>query len=394
MGRTRLTNGQKVKIIADYEIRFANGESKKKIAARHGIQTKQLRDWVKKKAKLASTLTKKKSINRGKQSALKPYEDEIMGWAFDQRDRGNPMSYGLIVIKAGQVYPQFRNQSSSSQWNMVRRLCIRNQFVIRKTTHVAQERSTAMEEEAQEWQANARLVLQAPNVDQKYVGNMDQVPLPHSLLPGQTLNMRGAGTVAVKSRGNPKNRSTLSLGVLANGDKLKPQLIFKGEAKGTIATRELPTFPTKNKVLLCCQPNAWQDQSNLNQWIDNIWAPHIAERPANVEPILFLDHFKCHISDQTKAKLESLGTKLVVIPAGCTFTCQPIDVGIGKPIKDRMRAKWISWVQELEDFDTSKIQARRQQIAQWLDESWEELPANIVRNSWRKTGFSYFLNEE
>jgi len=103
MGRSRLTNGQKVKIIADFETRFANGESKRKIAASHGIQPKQLRDWVKKKTKLASALTKKKSISRGGKSRLKPFEDEIMGWAFDQRDRGNPVSYGLICIKAGQV---------------------------------------------------------------------------------------------------------------------------------------------------------------------------------------------------------------------------------------------------------------------------------------------------
>jgi hypothetical protein len=115
--------------------------------------------------------------------------------------------------------------------------------------------------------------------------------------------------IGMKSRGNPKNRSTLTLTVCASGEKLKPQLIFKGKAKGTIVQKELPTFATKNKLLLCCQPSAWQDQANMDQWIDKIWAPHVENKPENVEPILFLDHFKVHKSEQTKAKLASLGTK-------------------------------------------------------------------------------------
>jgi len=45
---------------------------------------------------------------------------------------------------------------------------------------------------------------------------------------------------------------------------------------------------------------------------------------------------------------------------------QPINVGIGKPFKDHVRAKW--W--------------------EWLDET--NITQETVQNSWRKTGFSYF----
>lgn len=395
MARKRHTNGQKVKIIADLENRLANGESLKSVARLYGVYPQQLRAWRKVKEKLASTLSKKKSLNRGRPSSIKALEDDLIGWALEQRELGNPVNYMLLTIKAGQLSEEFRNiEKFANKYNIIRRLAKQNQLVIRSVTHVSQQTTNSMIEEAQEWQENIRALLQAPNIDEKYVANMDQVPMKHSLQPNRTLALRGSTTVGVKSRGNPKNRSTLTLGVCANGEKLKPQLIFKGRATGAIATRELPTYSTKEKILHCCQPNAWQDQNNLNQWIDKIWAPHLEDKPENVEPILFLDHFKCHKSEETKKKLEDLQTKLIIIPAGCTGAVQPIDVGIGKPTKDRLREKWIDWVHGQDELHADNTKPNRSDMSKWVDEAWDSLPADIVRNSWRKTGFSYFPNEE
>ena len=39
-----------------------------------------------------------------------------------------------------------------------------------------------------------------------------------------------------------------------------------------------------------------------------------------------------------------LGIEVIHIPAGCTYLCQPVDVGINKSIKTAMREKWEDWM--------------------------------------------------
>ncbi|KAG7341334.1 hypothetical protein IV203_035676 [Nitzschia inconspicua] len=52
-------------------------------------------------------------------------------------------------------------------------------------------------------------------------------------------------------------------------------IIFKGEPRGTIATRELPVSQNANQLALCCQHAAWQDNENMSTWIDECLVPHI-----------------------------------------------------------------------------------------------------------------------
>ena len=43
-------------------------------------------------------------------------------------------------------------------------------------------------------------------------------------------------------------------------------------------------------------------------------------------------------------RIQSLGIEVVHIPPGCMYLCQPVDVGINKSIKSRMREKWENWM--------------------------------------------------
>ena len=62
--------------------RLANGESLKSIARLHGVQPNQLRDWRRNRAKLSSTLVKKRSSSGGRVGILKPQDkfDKFYSW--------------------------------------------------------------------------------------------------------------------------------------------------------------------------------------------------------------------------------------------------------------------------------------------------------------------------
>ena len=73
---------------------------------------------------------------------------------------------------------------------------------------------------------------------------------------------------------------------------------------------------------------------------------------------------------------------------------QPIDVGVGKPFKDRLREKWMDWAIELGEDIVDYPPPSRAQVVGWIDSSLAEITNESVRNSWRKGGMSYFPNVE
>ena len=236
-----------------------------------------------------------------------------------------------------------------------------------------------------------RPILSAPEVQKEFVINMDQTPVYLSMHPETTLELQGVNTVHGRRSGAGGNRFTASLAVSANGDKLKPFLIFKGKKDGRIATRDFPTNPQREHIELVCQDSAWQDEANMLKWVQVILVPYLQEKAAGVTAILILDKFSVHWTATVQSKLAEIGIKLYGIPAGCTGLVQPIDVGIGKPFKDRVKSLWWNWMIE-QGADASVFSsASREQGIDWVAETWGSIGDDIVRNSWLKSDYSFFL---
>ena len=58
------------------------------------------------------------------------------------------------------------------------------------------------------------------------------------------------------------------------------------------------------------------------------------------------------------------GVEVIHIPAGCTYLCQPVDVGINRPIKQKMAQLWEDWMID-EGAATNKT-PHRKLIAEWI----------------------------
>ena len=167
-------------------------------------------------------------------------------------------------------------------------------------------------------------------------------------------------------------------------------VIFKGTPDGRIATRELPEFETKDELLLCCQAHAWQDETNMGRWIDEILVPYLQERAEGVPVFLFLDHFEVHKSARMRQKLETLGIQLQLIPTGCTGLLQPVDISVGKPFKDRVRRSWFDWMIDQNPELPILSNASREDAANWVADAWRDFDPTIIKNGWRKTDFNYY----
>ena len=66
------------------------------------------------------------------------------------------------------------------------------------------------------------------------------------------------------------------------------------------------------------------------------WMPYVQGKPA----LLSLDTFSGHLTEAVKDAFDKCGTKMLVIPGGCTSVLQPLDISINKPFKSYIRQSW------------------------------------------------------
>jgi hypothetical protein len=84
--------------------------------------------------------------------------------------------------------------------------------------------------------------------------------------------------------------------------------------------------------------------------------------------------------------VERLGCDVLYIPGGCTYLCQPIDVGINRPFKRELKRQWEDWV---EDAGTDLQAPSRRDVAEWVITAHAMIPTATVKSAWKKTGFSW-----
>ena len=136
------------------------------------------------------------------------------------------------------------------------------------------------------------------------------------------------------------------------------------------------------------------DDAVMMCWDDEVLAPYVTTAPESVHPLLFLDSYRCHMMESVVSCIQDLGVEVKHIPGGCTGKCQPVDVGIGKPLKNRIKNSWEDWMME-EGIDQAVTKpVDRAVLAQWCIDTIKDLGPTIVRNLWRHGEFSYFVEED
>ena len=217
---------------------------------------------------------------------------------------------------------------------------------------------------------------------------MDQTPVPFTYNSRKTLEVVGKRTVHVRKSTNDTKRATFAMTVTASGKILKPLIIFKGARNGRIVQREFPNYD--NDMIYLCQANAWMDEDAMLVWVGQVLRPHIESAPPDVLPIIFLDSYRCHMMASVVSKIQDLGVEVEHIPGGCTALCQPVDIGINKPLKNRLRDQWEDWMIDEGLANGTTSPPTRENIVQWTRYAVANISSEIVKNAWRHGDYSWF----
>ena len=132
------------------------------------------------------------------------------------------------------------------------------------------------------------------------------------------------------------------------------------------------------------------DERVMKIWIERVLTPYVATAPQGVRPLLILDSYRCHQMPSIVQLIEKEGTDLRHIPAGCTGLCQPIDVGIAKPLKDRVRHSWEDWMVDQGTGTRRFSPPPRALLSEWVVRGIQSLENALIQNSWRHGRFSFF----
>ncbi len=138
------------------------------------------------------------------------------------------------------------------------------------------------------------------------------------------------------------------------------------------------------------------DETVMLDWIDLILVPYVAEAPAGIVPVLFLDSYCAHMMKSVVARIQALGVDVFHIPGGCTGLCQPVDVGFNKPLKTQMRSQWEEWMSlKWDDMSATDVTPKptREIVLEWVCGAFDNFPDGLVKNAWTKTGYAWFDKE-
>ena len=385
----RPTVSQKLHII---DVASDPNRSLKSVARQFGVQPSQIRDWRRKVNQLTLAKRSKKGLQPGRPSKLLHLQEQLLRWVDEQRKLDIGINYTQVAVKAATLDETFRLLPPERQYEIVRRMCRANGIVVRRRTYLAQQRPDETVQLAYNWMFYMR-PLCLP-VHRKFIINMDETPCPFNLPPTTTLARRNSPSVIIRRTGSGTVRATVALSVCSDGTKIRPMIIFKGRPNGRIQRNELGHHPASCCVHLTVQDNAWMDNDKMQEWIEYCLVPHIQQRAPNSTVILILDSFSAHESVRTTTRLNELGVSLHLIPGGITPHVQPCDVGVNKPFKDRLRRKWSDFLLGQGADRLSFVNPSREDVSTWVDEVWNDLPEQIVRNSWKNTYFEYFDEDE
>ena len=290
------------------------------------------------------------------------------------------VSVSMVMRRAKQIFPQFALKSGVAQYHSALRFVRSQGLVFRLGTNESQRSPAETAAEALDYIINVACpakVVDQPGRHQDFILNMDQTPVPFTYNSRKTLEIVGKRTVHVRKSTNDTKRATFAMTVTASGKILKPLIIFKGARNGRIVQREFPNYD--NDMIYLCQANAWMDEDAMIVWIDQVLRPHIETAPPGVLPIIFLDSYRCHMMASVVSKIQDLGVEVEHIPGGCTALCQPVDIGINKPFKNRLRNQWEDWMIEEGLANGTTSPPTREDIVRWTRYAVANLSIHIVK---------------
>ena len=247
-------------------VKLLDTYSQHAMAKDYNISEKNLRRWKQQESLLLELKLKrfKRRIigdeKPGVDPKTKDIEKDLVLFIKHARELEISIGTNEIIIEAYRLMPELKELSYKFIHKWCDRFLLRHGYTLRKVTYIGQP----VRDDASDMIIKFILDIKQKKIDcnindnYQLIANMDETPVWFEMFMNETIERIGAKEVKIKSFGCDKNGISLVLTVLANGEKLKPVIIFKGKTDNRLEKKLQNNIHVKNnEILVKCQDNAW-----------------------------------------------------------------------------------------------------------------------------------------
>ncbi|ETV85440.1 hypothetical protein H257_03179 [Aphanomyces astaci] len=207
--------------------------------------------------------------------------------------------------------------------------------------------------------------------DRGNIINIDETGVHYDMPPRRTWARIGK-SAKVDRQQKHSDRVTAVLAIRADGRKLPPCIIVRGQPGGPVEQDELPTYP--RDAIYAVQENAWMDE---RVW--DIYLRELVQYEIEGPSVVVVDNLSAHVTPAACELVRGdLYSVLEELPANATSTVQPLDVGVMGPFKAKCRTEW------LHEVKVTTAAEKRLAMVKRILKVWESIPPAMVIRSFDK----------
>jgi len=122
---------------------------------------------------LAMLKGKMKANCAGPLGQLKPLENSLLRYIFEQRKQGIKLSILALVVKASSLSPIFNEKTFVARVSAVKRFVRAHSLVYRMGTHMSQRKPDEVAAESSDYMDLIRQIVEGPHRNWRFIINMD-----------------------------------------------------------------------------------------------------------------------------------------------------------------------------------------------------------------------------
>lgn len=312
-------------------------------------------------------------------------EDRMVAWVMSMREQQLPITESSLFHKAsalkkkGGFSDSFRiSYVWAVNFMLQHRLGVRS---IGRAASLARTLPVSLESKVKTFRKFTQKIIKVHKLSENTVAAMDELCLFVDLRLVQDKSRRSealelTGTLPLV---------TVYLTILANGTML-PSLV---QVNRHLADKTLPEF-----ILLEAGSESLSVEEALDLWVKKIWLQHGSGSTQATKSMLVLDRHREHMGDQFLTSISGSGTLPAVVPGGCSFCLNPLEVCL-KPVLQRfLLSRWANFIagdpKELEETLPTQLHTNvAELLVDWVVEALTQL--NKLPQLWIKsfhlTGF-------
>uniref|UniRef100_A0A1A8FBK4 Pogo transposable element with ZNF domain b n=1 Tax=Nothobranchius korthausae TaxID=1143690 RepID=A0A1A8FBK4_9TELE len=305
--------------------------------------------------------------------------DHMVAWILSMREQQLPITESNLFLKASTLKKKGAfGDSFRISYNWAVSFLIQHQLGVQRAsraTSVARVLPHSLEVKVQSFREFTQKVFQAHQLTHSSVAAMDELCL---FVDFSLVQDKFCRSEALKLSGSSP-LVTVFLTVLADGSMLSSLVQ---------TTRQLPQKGLPEFILLETSPGNRSVEEILEQWTSKIWLKHRTGAALTSKSMLVLDRHQEHLADSFLSSLSALSSLPAVIPGGCSFCLQPLEVCL-KPVLQRfLLSRWSDVITknppELEETEPDQLQTNvTQMIVGWLVEALTHL--NALPQLWKQS---------